>query len=35
LKLPADDFREMIMTHPHVLEYVGEHAEHSRRLQIL
>lgn len=35
LCLPAADFREMIMTHPHVLEYVGEHAEQSRRLQIL
>jgi CRP-like cAMP-binding protein len=35
LCLPATDFREMIMTHPHVLEYIGEHAEHSRRLQIL
>lgn len=35
LCLPATDFREMIMTHPHVLEYVGEQAEHSRRLQIL
>ena len=35
LCLPASEFREMIMTHPHVLEYVGEQAEHSRRLQIL
>ena len=35
LCLPASDFREVIMTHPHVLEYIGEHAEHSRRLQIL
>jgi cAMP-dependent protein kinase regulator len=35
LCLPAADFRELIMTHPHVLEYVGEHAEQSRRLQIL
>jgi hypothetical protein len=33
--LPADEFREVIMTHPHVLEYIGEQAEHSRRLQIL
>ena len=24
LCLPASDFREMIMTHPHVLEYIGE-----------
>jgi CRP-like cAMP-binding protein len=35
LCLPAATFREVIMTHPHVLEYIGEQAEHSRRLQIL
>ncbi|MBL9014736.1 MAG: cyclic nucleotide-binding domain-containing protein, partial [Myxococcales bacterium] len=35
LCLPANDFREVIMTHPHVLEYIGERAEQSRRLQIL
>ncbi len=35
LCLPASEFREMIMTHPHVLEYVGEQAEHARKLQIL
>ena len=35
LCLPAQIFREVIMTHPHVLEYIGEHAEQSRRLQIL
>jgi len=35
LCLPASDFREIIMTHPHVLEYIGEQAEHSRKLQIL
>ena len=35
LCLPASEFREMIMTHPHVLEYIGEQAEHSRKLQIL
>jgi CRP-like cAMP-binding protein len=35
LCLPAADFRDMIMTHPHVLEYIGEAAEHSRKLQIL
>ena len=35
LCLPAAVFREVIMTHPHVLEYIGEQAEHSRRLQIL
>ncbi|MEO6774582.1 MAG: cyclic nucleotide-binding domain-containing protein [Kofleriaceae bacterium] len=35
LCLPAGEFREMIMTHPHVLEYIGEQAEHSRKLRIL
>ncbi|MGE5187286.1 MAG: cyclic nucleotide-binding domain-containing protein [Acidobacteriota bacterium] len=35
LCLPAADFRELILTHPQVLEYIGEHAEHSRKLQIL
>jgi CRP-like cAMP-binding protein len=35
LCLPAADFRELIMTHPHVLEYIGEAAEQSRKLQIL
>jgi CRP-like cAMP-binding protein len=35
LCLPARDFRELIMAHPHVLEYIGEAAEHSRKLQIL
>jgi CRP-like cAMP-binding protein len=35
LCLPAADFREMIMTHPHVLEYIGEQAEQRRRLHIL
>lgn len=35
LCLPAGDFRDLIMTHPHVLEYIGEAAEHSRKLQIL
>jgi cAMP-dependent protein kinase regulator len=35
LHLPAEEFRELIMTHPHVLEYIGEQAEHSRKLQIL
>ena len=35
LCLPAHDFREMIMTHPHVLEYIGEVAEQSRKLQSL
>lgn len=34
LCLSASEFREMIMTHPHVLEYIGEHVEHSR-LRIL
>ncbi len=35
LCLPAATFREVIMIHPHVLEYIGEQAEHSRRLEIL
>jgi CRP-like cAMP-binding protein len=35
LCLPANAFREMVMQHPHVLEYIGEQAELSRRLQIL
>jgi len=35
LLLPGAVFREVIMTHPHVLEYIGQQAEHSRRLQIL
>lgn len=35
LCLPAGDFREVIMTHPHVLEYIGEQAEQSRKLHIL
>ena len=35
LCLPANDFREMIMTHPHVLEYIGEQAEAARKLRIL
>jgi len=35
LCLPAATFREVIMTHPHVLEYLGEQAQHSRRLDIL
>jgi CRP-like cAMP-binding protein len=35
LCLPASDFRELIMTHPHVLEYIGEAAEQSRKLEIL
>jgi CRP-like cAMP-binding protein len=35
LCLPATDFKELIMAHPHVLEYIGNAAEHSRKLQIL
>lgn len=35
LCLPAAEFREVIMTHPYVLEYMSRQAEHSRRLQIL
>jgi CRP-like cAMP-binding protein len=34
LWLPVDHFREVIMIHPHVLEYVGAQAEQRRRLQI-
>lgn len=34
LWLPVEDFHEVIMIHPHVLEYVGTQAE-RRRLQIL
>ena len=35
LCLPAGQFREMIMTHPHVLEYIGEQADAHRQLKIL
>jgi cAMP-dependent protein kinase regulator len=35
LCLPSKDFRELIMTHPAVLEYIGDAAEHSRKLEIL
>jgi CRP-like cAMP-binding protein len=35
LHLPAGEFREIIMTHPHVLEYISEQTEHSRRLHLL
>lgn len=35
LCLPAPAFREIIMTHPHVLELIGEQAEQSRHLRIL
>ena len=34
LWLPVEDFHEVILIHPHVLEYVGEQAE-RRRLQIM
>jgi CRP-like cAMP-binding protein len=34
LCLPAADFRELIMTHPHVLELIGE-VDASRKLRIL
>jgi CRP-like cAMP-binding protein len=34
LCLPAADFRDLIMTHPHVLEYIGE-TDGSRKLRIL
>ncbi len=35
LYLAAREFRELIMTHPSVLEYIGEQSEASRQLQIL
>ena len=35
LCLPASDFKELISSHPQVLEYLGTAAEHSRKLQIL
>lgn len=35
LFLPASDFRELIMTHPYVLEYIGEASPESRKLEIL
>lgn len=34
LCLPTSDFREIIMTHPHVLEYIGEQAEQRRKLEM-
>lgn len=35
LFLPASDFRELIMTHPYVLEYIGDASPESRKLEIL
>ena len=35
LFLPADEFRELVITHPHVLEYIGELAQQSRKLDLL
>jgi CRP-like cAMP-binding protein len=35
LYLPAATFRELIMTHPQVLQYIGELAEQSSKLQLL
>ena len=35
LCLPAADFKQLISSHPQVLEYLGNAAEHSRKLQIL
>ncbi len=35
LCLPAAEFRELIMTHPHVLEYVGEQADARRKVGML
>jgi CRP-like cAMP-binding protein len=35
LCLPAAQFRELIMTHPHVLEYVGEQIEARRKVRMI
>jgi CRP-like cAMP-binding protein len=35
LFLPSADFRELIMTHPYVLEYIGDASPESRKLEIL
>jgi CRP-like cAMP-binding protein len=35
LCLPAVQFRELIMTHPHVLEYVGEQVEARRKVRMI
>jgi CRP-like cAMP-binding protein len=35
LCLPAAEFRELIMTHPHVLEYVGEQVEARRKVRMI
>lgn len=35
LCLPAAQFRELIMTHPHVLEYVGEQVEARRKVRMI
>ncbi len=34
LCLPTADFREIIMTHPHVLEYIGDQAEQHQKLEL-
>ena len=35
LCLPAPQFRELIMTHPHVLEYVGQQVEARRKVRMI
>jgi len=35
LCLPAAEFRELIMTHPHVLEYVGDQVEARRKVRMI
>ncbi|MBP9205390.1 MAG: cyclic nucleotide-binding domain-containing protein [Kofleriaceae bacterium] len=35
LCLPSGQFHELIMTYPHVLEYVGEQAESRRKVQMM
>ncbi|MBP9087428.1 MAG: cyclic nucleotide-binding domain-containing protein [Kofleriaceae bacterium] len=34
LCLPTADFREIIMTHPHVLEYIGDQADQHNKLEM-
>ncbi len=34
LCLPTVDFREIIMTHPHVLEYIGDQADQHNKLEM-
>ena len=35
LCLPASDFREIIMTHPHVLSYIGDLVDERRRREVV